>query len=61
MIRLFCELAEHPVAIELVKRSLALSAQLSSMSANITNFGGGRMMIHCDQGHLPAPPDQAWV
>ncbi len=57
----FCELAEHPLAIEMVTRALGWPALLSSMSANITRGGGGSMVIHCDQGHLPAPQQQAWV
>lgn len=57
----FCELAEHPLAIEIVTRTLGWPALLSSMSANITNGGGGSMLVHCDQGHLPAPQAQPWV
>ena len=57
----FCELAEHPLAIDLVKRTLGWPALLSSMSANITNGGGGSMVVHCDQGHLPSPQQQPWV
>ena len=57
----FCELAEHPLAIDLVKRTLGWPASLSSMSANITNGGGASMMLHNDQGYLPGPLTRPWV
>jgi hypothetical protein len=57
----FCELAEHPLAIELVERTLGWPASLSSMSANITNGGGASMLLHTDQGYLPGPLAQPWV
>jgi ectoine hydroxylase-related dioxygenase (phytanoyl-CoA dioxygenase family) len=57
----FCELAEHPLAIEVIKRALGWPASLSSMSANITNGGGASMMLHTDQGYLPGPLMQPWV
>ncbi len=58
---LFCDLVEHPVAIELVKEVLGWPALLSSMAANITGYGGSRMMLHVDQGYLPKPWAQPWV
>lgn len=58
---IFAALAEHPVAIEVVKRTLGWPASLSSMSANITNGGGASMVIHTDQGYLPGPLDRPWV
>lgn len=57
----FCELAELPLALELVKAVLGWPALLSSMSANITHEGSASMLVHCDQGHLPGPLDRAWV
>lgn len=57
----FCELAEIPLAIELVNRTLGWPALLSSMSANILHGGSGSMLMHCDQGHLPGPLTQSWV
>lgn len=57
----FCELAEHPLALDLVNRLIGWPASLSSMSANITNGGGGSMVIHTDQGHLPQPQPRSWV
>lgn len=57
----FCELAEHPLAIELVKQTLGWPASLSSMSANITNTGGQSMLLHTDQGYLPGEQPLSWV
>ena len=57
----FCDLVEHPVALEIVKRVIGWPASLSSMSANIVGFGGANMVIHCDQGYLPEPWAQPWV
>jgi ectoine hydroxylase-related dioxygenase (phytanoyl-CoA dioxygenase family) len=51
----FCELAEHPAAMTFVRHLLGWPALLSSMSANITGEGGQSMVIHCDQGYMPAP------
>src|SRR5262245_54575981 len=36
----FCDLAEHPIAMHFVKKVLGWPALLSSMSANITAGGG---------------------
>lgn len=58
---LFCDLVEHPLAIQLVKEVLGWPASLSSMAANITGTGGSRMMLHTDQGYLPKPWAQPWV
>jgi hypothetical protein len=57
----FAELAEHPLALEFIQRTLGWPCSLSSMSANITNGGGASMVIHTDQGYLPGPLDRAWV
>lgn len=58
---IFCELLEHPTAIEVVKRRLGWPASLSSMSANVTNGGGSSGQIHTDQIYLPGPLTRAWV
>lgn len=58
---LFCDLVEHPLAIELVKHVLGWPASMSSMAANITGPGGSRMMLHADQGYVPKPWAQPWV
>jgi len=55
---LFCDLAEHPLAMHFVKDLLGWPALLSSMSANITGPGGASMMLHCDQGYMPTPWDR---
>jgi ectoine hydroxylase-related dioxygenase (phytanoyl-CoA dioxygenase family) len=49
----FCELAEHPIAMHFVKELLGWPALLSSMSANITGLGGKSMILHADQGYMP--------
>lgn len=51
----FCDLAEHPVAMHFVKEVVGWPALLSSMSANITGKGGASMMLHADQGYMPQP------
>jgi ectoine hydroxylase-related dioxygenase (phytanoyl-CoA dioxygenase family) len=51
----FCDLAEHPIALRFVKAIIGWPALLSSMSANITCGGGASMMVHCDQGYMPEP------
>lgn len=57
----FCELVEHPMAIDIVHRTLGWPASLSSMSANITNGGGVSGQLHTDQIYLPEPLASAWV
>lgn len=51
----FCDLAEHPLAMHFVKELLGWPALLSSMSANITGAGGASMVLHADQGYMPPP------
>src|SRR6266702_2277958 len=51
----FCDLAEHPVAMHFIKKILGWPALLSSMSANITSGGGASMVLHADQGYMPLP------
>ena len=51
----FVELAEHPLAIELVRHVIGQSFLLSNFSANVTAPGSGWMYMHADQGYIPAP------
>jgi Phytanoyl-CoA dioxygenase (PhyH) len=51
----FCDLAEHPMALRFVKATLGWPALLSSMSANIIAGGGSSMIVHADQGYMPEP------
>jgi ectoine hydroxylase-related dioxygenase (phytanoyl-CoA dioxygenase family) len=50
----FCELAEHPVAMHFVREVIGWPVLLSSMSANIVS-GGGQMVLHRDQSYMPPP------
>jgi ectoine hydroxylase-related dioxygenase (phytanoyl-CoA dioxygenase family) len=52
---IFCDLAEHPVALRLVKSALGWPVLLSNISANITGPGTKEMMLHADQGAYPGP------
>ncbi len=51
----FCDLAEHEVAMHFVRQVVGWPALLSSMSANITSGGGASMILHADQGYMPQP------
>ena len=51
----FCALAEHPLALEVVRGVLGWPALLSNISANITGPGGGEMVLHADQLYMPEP------
>jgi ectoine hydroxylase-related dioxygenase (phytanoyl-CoA dioxygenase family) len=51
----FAELAEHPLALELVRHSIGAPFLLSNFSANVTAPGSGAMYMHADQGYVPAP------
>ena len=51
----FSELAEHPVAMRLMRSVIGWPALLSNISANITGPGGGDSMVHCDQQYMPEP------
>lgn len=53
--RPFVELAEHPLALELVGGLLGRPLLLSNISANITRSGGGEMQLHADQTYMPMP------
>ena len=51
----FTDLAEHPLAIDLVRAAIGWPALLGNISANITGPGGGEMMLHADQIFVPEP------
>jgi ectoine hydroxylase-related dioxygenase (phytanoyl-CoA dioxygenase family) len=51
----FCDLAEHPVAMELVRATLGWPALLSNISGNITGPGASRGVLHADQIFVPEP------
>ena len=51
----FCAIAEHPVALSLVRTTIGWPALLSNISANITGPGGGEMVLHADQLYMPQP------
>jgi ectoine hydroxylase-related dioxygenase (phytanoyl-CoA dioxygenase family) len=51
----FADLAEHPLALELVKDVIGWPALLGNISANITGPGGGEMVLHADQIFVPEP------
>ena len=53
--RVFVELAEHPIAVELVTHLIGAPFLLSNFSANVTAPGSGAMGMHADQGYLPPP------
>ncbi len=51
----FADLAEHPVAMRLVRGTLGWPALLSNISGNITEPGGSRGVLHADQIFVPEP------
>jgi ectoine hydroxylase-related dioxygenase (phytanoyl-CoA dioxygenase family) len=51
----FVDLAEHPIALHMVKHILGWPALLGNISANITYPGGGEMFMHADQSFIPEP------
>ena len=51
----FAELAEHPVALEVVGLLLDPAFLLSSLTANITGPDGVPMYLHYDQDYVPQP------
>jgi ectoine hydroxylase-related dioxygenase (phytanoyl-CoA dioxygenase family) len=53
--QVFIELAEHRLAIELVRHVIGQPFLLSNFSANVTAPGSGWMYMHADQGYVPAP------
>lgn len=53
--QLYCDLAVHPVVMDLVKSFVGGGIRLSTFSANITLPGSGMMHLHADQGTNPQP------
>jgi hypothetical protein len=51
----FADLAEHPVALRLLRHVLGWPMLLGNLSANITGPGGGEMVLHADQIFVPMP------
>jgi ectoine hydroxylase-related dioxygenase (phytanoyl-CoA dioxygenase family) len=51
----FIDLAEHPVALRLLRSVLGWPMLLGNLSANITGPGGGEMVVHADQIFVPTP------
>lgn len=51
----FLRLIAHPIALEIVDRSLGNQALLSSLTANIALPGNSPQHLHADQEYLPAP------
>lgn len=51
----FIDLAEHPIALRLLRSVLGWPMLLSNLSANITGPGGGEMVLHADQIFVPEP------
>lgn len=51
----FTDLAEHPVALRLLRSVLGWPMLLGNLSANITGPGGGEMVLHADQIFVPTP------
>jgi ectoine hydroxylase-related dioxygenase (phytanoyl-CoA dioxygenase family) len=51
----FSVLAEHPVALELVRAVLGWPALLSNISGNITGPGATHGVLHADQIFVPEP------
>lgn len=52
---IFCDLAEHPLAVELVRRTIGWPALLSNISGNITGPGAAAGVLHADQIFVPEP------
>jgi ectoine hydroxylase-related dioxygenase (phytanoyl-CoA dioxygenase family) len=55
----FCDLAEHPIALELVRATLGWPALLSNISGNITGPGARAGVLHADQIFVPEPWPEA--
>ena len=53
--QMFCDLAVHPVVMEMVRTVVEGGVRLSTFSANITLPGSGEMHLHADQGTDPMP------
>jgi ectoine hydroxylase-related dioxygenase (phytanoyl-CoA dioxygenase family) len=51
----FAALAEHAIALRLLRSVLGWPMLLGNLSANITAPGGGTMLLHADQLFVPTP------
>lgn len=51
----FVDLAEHPIAMDLVRHTLGWPALLSNISGNITGPGATAGVLHADQIFVPQP------
>lgn len=51
----FVDLAEHPVALRLLRSVLGWPMLLGNISGNITGPGGGAGVLHADQLFVPQP------
>ncbi len=52
---LFCRLAEHDAALDLVRTLIGWPALLSSSSANIVMTDEDNIIVHADQAYMPEP------
>lgn len=53
--RVFRDLVEHPIAVQVVGHMLGPGFILSNFSGNITGPGSGPMGMHADAGYMPEP------
>ena len=51
----FVDLIRHPAALQFVQHALGPEFLISNFSANITAPGSQKMILHADQGYVPAP------
>jgi ectoine hydroxylase-related dioxygenase (phytanoyl-CoA dioxygenase family) len=51
----FAELAEHPLALQIVRACIGWPALLSNISGNITGPGAAAGVLHADQIFVPEP------
>ena len=51
----FVELVRHTMALDYVRYLLGADFLISNFSANITEPGNQRMLMHADQGYVPPP------
>ncbi len=56
----FVEMAEHPVALELLRSVLGWPMLLCNISGNITGPGGAAGLMHADQSFCPEPWSAAY-
>jgi len=55
----FVDLAEHEIALELVRHTIGWPALLSNISGNITGPGAAQGVLHADQIFVPQPWPEA--